>query len=230
MFVYTQPQDIHVSVIDREGRSVPSGENYPSGFNPPYASRVARIDACFGKFMDALRKAGMYDNSVVIVTADHGDSLGERGRWGHAYTLFPEIVRVPLIIHLPPAMKAKLTYDAKRIAFLTDITPTLYSLLGEKPPNDPIFGRPLFTAEADQEDYARDSYLVVSSYAPVYGTLDREGRKLYIADGVNYRDYYYDLSDESRGGSQPISDELRRTNQARIRKMVLQIAKFYRLP
>jgi hypothetical protein len=231
MFVYTQPQNIHVSVIDREGRSVPPGENYPTGFNPPYASRVAHLDGCFGGFVAALKKAGMYDNSIIVVTADHGDSLGERGRWGHAYTLFPEIVRIPLLIHLPEAVKSKYAYNPKSVAFLTDITPSLYYLLGEKPANDPMLGRPLFTTDASEQDaYARDSYLVVSSYAPVYGVLDSNGRMLYIADGVNYRDYYYDLSEDSKGASKPISDDLRRSNEARIRKLVLQIAKFYRLP
>ena len=227
IFAYTQPQNIHISVIDREGRSVPPGENYPSGFNPPYASRVAHMDACFGHFIDQLKKTGQYDNSIIVVTADHGDSLGERGRWGHAYTLFPEVVQVPLLIHLPASMRSSLAVDPKAIAFLTDITPTLYYLLGEKPVSDPILGRPLFTAQASEQDaYARDAYLVVSSYAPVYGVLDREGRTLYIADGVNYRDYYYDLAD-GRSTSKPISDELRRNSQARIRKLVLQIGRFY---
>jgi len=230
MFVYTQPQNLHVSVIDREGHSVLPGVRLPQGFNPPYASRVARIDRCFGQFIGALKKAGMYDNSVIVVTADHGDSLGEHGRWGHAYTIFPEILRVPLIIHLPPAMKAKLAYDTNAPAFLTDITPTLYYLLGEKPKIDPIMGRPLFTNTlAEQYPYLRDWYLVVSSYAPVYGVLNRDATSLYIADGVDYRDYFYDLSHDPDGVAKPITDELRTREQALIRQRVLEIAKFYRL-
>ena len=231
LFVYTQPQNIHVSVIDREGRSVPPGETYPTVFDAPYASRVAQMDRCFGSFIDALKKAGLYDESVIIITADHGDSLGEHGRWGHAYTLFPEIVRVPLVVHLPASMKSKLAYDTKSVAFTTDISPSLYYLLGEKPANDPMLGRPLFTADlAEQQAYARDSYLVVSSYAPVYGVLDAKGRMLYIADGVNYRDYYYDLAEDPHGAAKPVTDDVRQANEARIRKLVLQIARFYRLP
>ena len=53
VFAYTQPQDIHVSVIEKEGRSSVSGD-YP-GFFAPYASRVARMDACFGRFVDSLK-------------------------------------------------------------------------------------------------------------------------------------------------------------------------------
>ncbi|HVP43803.1 MAG TPA: sulfatase-like hydrolase/transferase [Terriglobales bacterium] len=230
MFVYTQPQNIHVSVIDREGRSVPPGATFPPGFNPPYAARVARMDRCFGQFIGALKKAGMYDDSVIIVTADHGDSLGERGRWGHAYAIFPEILRVPLIFHLPPALKAKLAYDTKKPAFLTDITPTLYYLLAAKPRNDPLFGRPLFTETiAEQTPYLRDSYLVASSYAPVYGLLSRDGSNLYIADGVNYREYFYDLAQDPRGVTRPVTDALRTREQGLIRQHLKEIAQFYHL-
>ena len=230
MFVYTQPQNLHISVINREGRWVPPGVSFPRGFDAPYASRVAHIDRCFGQFIGVLKKAGMYDNSVIVVAADHGDSLGERGRWGHAYTIFPEIVRVPLIIHLPPAMKAELAYDTRAPAFLTDITPTLYYLLGQRPKNDPVLGRPLFTTTiAEQYPYQRNCYLVVSSYAPVYGVLSRDGGSLYIADGVDYRDYFFDLSHNPLGVAKPITDELRSHEQGLIRQQVIAIAKFYGL-
>jgi hypothetical protein len=231
VFVYTQPQNIHVSVIDREGRSVPAGESFPAGFNPPYASRVAHMDHCFGDFIAALKKSGMYDNSIIIVTADHGDSLGERGRWGHAYTIYPEIVRVPLIVHLPPAMKARVAWDPQAVAFLSDITPSLYYLLGQKPIlENPMFGRPLFTASLDeQRSYQQDAYLVASSYAPVYGELTQNGRYLYIADGVNFKDYYYDLQGDTRGGSLPINAQLRAQQRGLIKEQVQSIARFYGL-
>jgi hypothetical protein len=121
MFAYTQPQNIHVSVINREGRSVPPGETY-SGFDAPYASRIKAMDQCFGDFIRFLKSIGLYDNSIVVLTSDHGDSLGERG---HAYNVVPEVVRVPLIIHLPATMKS-LAFDQTDPSFLIDITPSLY--------------------------------------------------------------------------------------------------------
>ena len=81
VFVYTQAQNIHVSVIDRAGRSVPEGAIFPAGFDPAYASRLQTIDGCIGRFVDTLKKDGIYDDSVIVVTSDHGDSLGEMGRW-----------------------------------------------------------------------------------------------------------------------------------------------------
>ena len=231
VFVYTQPQNIHVSTISREGSSVPAGESYP-GFYPPVAARVKQLDQAFGGFLDTLRELGMYDDSVVILTADHGDSLGEDGRFGHAYTIYPEILRIPIIVHLPTWMRG-LSVDAGAVAMSTDLTPTLFYLLGQRPTiNDPLFGRPLFTERAIERDaYKRnDGFVVASSYGPVYGLLAGDGSSLYIADAANYRDYYYDLTTGEAGTAQPVTEAVRRAAVARIRNEVVEVARLFRIP
>jgi arylsulfatase A-like enzyme len=227
LFAYTQPQNIHISVIHREGESVLDGESYP-GFYAPYASRLKRIDACFGSFVQFLKASGRYEKSIIILTADHGDSLGEGGRWGHAYTLFPEIVEVPLIIHLPQAMQAGLSVDPRTLAFLTDITPTLYYVLGHRPiVRNELFGRPLFMEKPGEEaPYLRDSYLMASSYGPVYGLLKNQGHSLYVADGVNYKDYLFDLQD-SLGMNRRVSLPIREENEKTIHDGIVAIGHFY---
>ena len=123
---------------------VPAGETYP-GFFAPVASSVRFVDGCFGGFIDSLKRAGLYDRSIIVLTSDHGDSLGEEGRWGHAFFLYPEVMRVPLIIHLPSSLRQQVSADPDAVAFSTDITPTLYALLGHEPMDlGPLFGRPLF--------------------------------------------------------------------------------------
>jgi arylsulfatase A-like enzyme len=87
-FVYSLPQDVHVSVINREGNGSVDGGSYP-GLYAPYASRVRRMDACFGSFVDDLKARGLFDRSIIIVTADHGDSLGEEGRMVTPTPSFP---------------------------------------------------------------------------------------------------------------------------------------------
>jgi hypothetical protein len=228
LFAYTQPQNIHISVIHRQGESVPKGETYP-GFYAPYASRLKRMDACFGRFVEVLKQSGRYDNSIVMLTSDHGDSLGEGGRWGHAYTLYPEIIKIPLIIHLPAKMRAALSIDTRSLAFLTDITPTLYYLLGHRPiVRNELFGRPLFMepAAGPATSYLRDSYLMASSYGPVYGVLGGQGRSLYVADGVNYKDYLFDLGDPL-GSSKRLSAPVREENEKTIRDGITAIGHFY---
>ncbi len=231
VFVYTQAQNIHVSVIDREGRSVPSGARFPPEFDAAYASRVQKIDACLGRFVETLKKNGMYDDSIIVVTSDHGDSLGEMGRWGHAYTIFPEIVRVPLLVHLPAWLREGVNDDPDAATFLTDLTPSLYYLLGQRPVmNNAVFGRPLFTATLEeQKRYLRDSYLLVSSYAPVYGLLTHNGHSLYIADGVNFREYAYQLTPDGTSREAPITNREKDDAQNKIRQQINAIAGFYKL-
>lgn len=228
IFAYTQPQNIHVSVINREGRSVPAGERYP-GFDAAYASRIKAMDTCFGGFIQFLKDKGLYDNSIVVLAADHGDSLGERGRWGHAYNVVPEVVRVPLIMHLPAEMRS-LSFNPDSPAFLIDITPSLYYLLGHRPiVKDELFGKPLFTVTpGESAGYARSSYLVASSYGPVYGLLQDEGRSLYVADGVEYGDHLYrwDSAGVSDG---TVTPEIRASRQQQIRDDVSAISRFYGL-
>lgn len=227
IFAYTQPQNIHVSVINREGSSVPAGENYP-GFNNAYASRVKAMDKCFGEFIQFLKNNGLYDNSILVLTSDHGDSLGERGRWGHAYNVVPEVARVPLIIHLPPVMR-DLSFDAAAPSFLIDITPSLYYLLGHHPiASNDLFGRPLFT-QTPQEipRYLRSSYVIASSYGPVYGLLENDGHSLYVADGVEYTDHLYEWGEGPSVSSSVVTAEIRADRQQQIRDYINKIAQFY---
>lgn len=229
IFAYLQPQDIHISVLNRSAKSAPAAEEYP-GFHAPYAAAIRNMDGCFGSFIEDLKSTGLYANSIVILTSDHGDSLGEEGRWGHAYTIFPEILRVPLIVHLPESLRREVTWDDGLIAFTSDLTPSLYYLLGHRPiVADPVFGRPLFTeTPGEVQQYAQDAYLVASSYGPNYGILRRNGRLLFIADGINFRDYLFDLSDANAAKSLTITESMRAEYYKLIRERVEAINRFYR--
>jgi len=228
MFVYTEPQNVHRVVLKDKGEPVPSGEHYP-GFYAPYAAQVKYMDRCFGEFIAFLKSNGLYDNSIVILTSDHGDSLGESGRWGHSYWMFPEILRVPLMIHLPVGMQRGLSSDLKAVAFTTDITPTLYYLLGRRPiARNPIIGRPLITAtEKEHDEYLQKSYLLVSSYGPVYGILGDEGRSLFIADAVNRTSYFFNLADDPKATRNKLTAPIQSENEKLIREMIESINQFY---
>lgn len=231
VFAYTQPQNIHVSVIDHDGRSAPDKEAVPAGFDRAYASRVRHMDGCFGSFIHFLKQNGMYENSVVVLTSDHGDFLGERGQWGHAYSLSPEIVRVPLIVHLPEWARKHTAFDNNDVAFTTDITPSLYYLLGQKPlVRNGIYGRALFALAGERPvGELHESYLLASSYAPVYGLLMSHGHLLYVADAVNYADSAYEIGSDGSNSQIAVTPELRKRGQEGIRDQVNEVAHFYRL-
>lgn len=199
VFVYTQPQNLHtVSLFRRRGERGPA-RAYP-GFNAEYAAELERVDACLGGFVEWLKARGLYDESVIVLTSDHGDSPGEFGRIGHTNKLFPEVLRVPLIVRVPERWRAGLTWDAKEVAFTVDITPTLYYLLGHRPlRSSPVLGRPLLAlTDEERRAYLQPSYLVASSYGPVFGLLDAEGRSLFIVDAFSETTQFYDLRRSER--------------------------------
>jgi arylsulfatase A-like enzyme len=226
IFALTRPLDLHVSKI--RGASAPEGESYP-GFDGAYAARVRRIDACFGQFVDTLKQTGLYADSVIVLMADHGDSLGEEQRWGHAYTLFPEVMRIPLIVHLPPALAAQFTADVSRVSVSTDVTPTLYALLGYRPADlGPLFGASLLNpAHADASLPRTAATLLASSYGAVYGVLSENGQSLYIADAINEREYAYEIHDGLLGTRVGIGDTDRVRNRQLIREEIGQLAAAY---
>ncbi len=227
-FVYSLPQDVHIAAITREGAAPVDGASY-GAFYAPYASRVRRLDACFGEFIDDLKRRGLFDHSLIVVTADHGDSLGEQGRMGHAYTIFPEILQVPLIVHLPSAW-AGVRADTAAPASTIDLTPTLYALLGHEPrPPAAFFGHPLFRKDgAPAPPRSTDPQVVASSYGSVYGTLLDDARRLYVFDGIALREYAYELDGTGAGRSTAIADEDRVRGQRAIREAVEGIARLYR--
>ncbi len=225
IFAHSRSLNLHISKLQvRIGAPDPAY----GGFQEPAAAAVRRMDACFGRFITYLKDAGLYDNSIVVLTADHGDALGEAKRWGHAYTLFPEIVRVPLLMHIPSRLRARVTADVDAASYSTDITPSLYALLGYtlKPTEWPL-GRSLFVPPGTDVSWRRhEPALVASSYGAVYGVLRDNGQSLYIADGVNVRDYAYDLH-----GLKPlrtgVTPAARRENRAFIREHVGALASMY---
>ncbi|MCC7416825.1 MAG: sulfatase-like hydrolase/transferase [Acidobacteria bacterium] len=225
IFGHMRTLDLHIGNI--WGAGAPPGEAYP-GFVASYAARVRSIDGCFGRFLAFLRERHLYDHSVIVLTADHGDSLGEEGRWGHGFTAFPEVMRIPLIVHLPAALRRDVAADLSRVSFATDITPTLYALLGEAPRDlGPQFGSPLFAAGAGLVDRRREAFLIASSYGPTWGLIQDNGRSLFIADATHGRDYAFDLLHGEAGRRVAIAAADRAANHRRIRDEVATLAARY---
>jgi len=63
-----------------------------------YDEEIAYTDDQVGRFIDGLRERGIWDEALVVLTADHGESLHDHGERGHGSTLYNELIRVPLVI------------------------------------------------------------------------------------------------------------------------------------
>jgi arylsulfatase A-like enzyme len=92
-----------------------------------YDSNVSYQDEVLGKLIAKLEEAGIWDKTMLIVTADHGDEQWEDGRVGHGASSRDMLVHVPLLIHYPPMVQAgKITEGSEII----DIVPTIADALG----------------------------------------------------------------------------------------------------
>ena len=90
-----------------------------------YDAEIAYLDHELGKLFDYLKHIGRYDSSLIVVTADHGELLGEHGLYEHRCQLYEGVIRVPLIIKLPGNLK---TGRISKLINLTDVYATILSL------------------------------------------------------------------------------------------------------
>ncbi len=120
----------------RVGASVPKTEPFTPELQRElrhgYYACISYIDAQLGKVVEALKEAGEYENTIIVLWSDHGFNLGEMGYWGKA-TNYEVATRVPFIIKAPGKAKQAKT-DA--LVELVDIFPTLNELAGLENPSN----------------------------------------------------------------------------------------------
>ena len=98
----------------------------------PYDGEIAFANAIVASVLDRMRPLGLLDGTLVVVTADHGESLGDHGEETHSMLVYEAAIRVPLILWRPGRVPAgRVVTEPVR---LTDVAPTLLELLGATPP------------------------------------------------------------------------------------------------
>lgn len=123
-----------------------------------YDEKIQRADEKFAQFVEEYKKLGLFEKTIFILTSDHGEELYEHGRIDHGYSLYEELIRVPLIIALPSLDKGQ--KNNSQVASI-DLMPTIFELLGINPEESvqkQMAGRSLipFMREGDG---SRDVYL-----------------------------------------------------------------------
>jgi arylsulfatase A-like enzyme len=120
-----------------------------------YYGGVSEADARIGSLLDALERRGILDDTLVILTADHGESLGEQGLWEHGHMAQTNL-RIPLVMRLP--RKVPPGSRVPGIVEEIDIVPTVCDLLGiRSAAPETIDGRsalPLVRGEGEPKDYS----------------------------------------------------------------------------
>lgn len=96
-----------------------------------YDTEVAFVDESIGQVLASLGRLGLKENTIVVLTSDHGESFGEHGYWGHGRNLFEQGLRIPMSItwsgHIRPTR-------IEAPALITDLAPTLLGLLNLNAP------------------------------------------------------------------------------------------------
>ncbi|MFY9562226.1 MAG: sulfatase-like hydrolase/transferase [Terriglobales bacterium] len=128
----------------------------PEPYSREYADRlydgeIAFADEQVGRLLRFLKEKGSYQNTVIILAGDHGESLGEHGEKTHGFFIYNATMHVPLIIHLPGKAAALAVGDP---VSLVDLMPTVLSAVGLGIPSQ-VQGRSLLPVlrgeKADRE-------------------------------------------------------------------------------
>ena len=111
-----------------------------------YDGGIAYIDSQIGQLVDWLKRQNLYDNTMIVVTADHGEAFGEKGLFLHGNSLYANLLHVPLLVKYPHSAHTGMV-DAP--VSLLDIFPTVMKVAGVTPPAT-LQGRDLQDPEALQ--------------------------------------------------------------------------------
>ncbi|WP_170334635.1 choline-sulfatase [Ruegeria arenilitoris] len=161
-----------------EASVVPLSEEEVRRARRAYLANVSYFDSKVGEIVKAIEDIGESDNTIIIVTADHGDMLGERGLW-YKMNFFEHSARVPLIM-----AGAGVSHGvAGNACSLLDLLPTFIDIAGGSAATlgEPVDGRslmPLARGEADPVDEAIGEYCAEMTPYPVF--MIRRGPLKYI--------------------------------------------------
>jgi arylsulfatase A-like enzyme len=133
-----------------------------------YDAETRFTDLEIGRLLDALRERKLYDDTVIIITSDHGEAFGEHGGFGHYKALYEELFRVPLVIHVPTQTSA--TVDTQ--VGLVDLKPTILDYGGLEIPES-TSGESLLPVIEDSQYNRTDVRHVIGHGDPLGVRTDR---------------------------------------------------------
>jgi len=163
-----------------------------------YDSEIAFTDRELGRFLDRLKEAGLFDDALIVVTSDHGEEFGERGWYGHQWSLHQELLHVPLVVKWPGQdTRANCGY-----ATHVDLAPTILQAAGcaetFQGDGQPLqegnswIKRPLFSQTVrnkEQDQFHKES---VDQVSLLYGD------KKVILNNLGRRLTFFDLTTDAR--------------------------------
>jgi arylsulfatase A-like enzyme len=157
----------------------PSEMYYRRYKDKPYYGEVALVDDAIGEIIGSLERYGVADNTLVILTADHGEALGDHGEITHGFFVYEATQHVPLIFYCPGLIQDGRDVDGA--VSIVDIFPTVLNMLGIDTPA-PVQGESLVPllyrkSKVDRPIYEETLYgTEIFGWAPLYA-VEKEGWK-----------------------------------------------------
>ena len=216
-----------------------SPEPFRSEFkNHPYDGEVAYVDFYLGELFSYLRNEGVFEKTVIVFTADHGESLGEHGEKAHGYFAYNSTIWIPLIVYLPGAGKNQVNQTVSHI----DIFPTVCDILnvekpsflqgtsllpllrGKKLSEKPIYFESLYPyysrGWAPLRGYISDGEKFIDSPIPEIYDLDRDFDELInLVERKELGKYKSKLASIIRDQPQSEEEESRRIDREALQKL-----------
>jgi arylsulfatase A-like enzyme len=172
-----------------------------------YDGEIAYWDQQFGLMMDDLERRDLLENSLIVLTSDHGQMFGEHGKWVHRNSLYEEVLRVPLLFRYREVLPQEKVLN-EAVDHL-DVTPTLLEFAGIDPPEHmrgrslvplmkgerPLDGRPIYAEMAGETDPAGDAYWIVPR-SNLYA-IKEDGHKLIHVQQAPHLDRLYKVEGSS---------------------------------
>jgi arylsulfatase A-like enzyme len=151
-----------------------------------YDAEIRHMDAAFGRVVAALRRLGVYDESAILFTSDHGESLGEHDYYfEHGRFAYDATLRIPLLVKAPGQRAGEVVHD--QVSTL-DVLPTLLALIGLEATPDAA-GRDLVAGRASERPLLVESS---DGYPAKYHGI-RSRRWKYVVRDADADEELYDL-------------------------------------
>ena len=157
-----------------------------------YDAEARYVDASLGRLVAWLKQRALYDDTLLVLTSDHGEEFWEHGALGHGHSMYDEVLRVPLVVKLPGArQRGVLPGPVSTVA----VTPTILDLAGV-PYSDQDMSSPSLRPLFDGRTAAAAPIVSTSQMLFDRRETVRFDRYRYIVSRVDGREELYDLDSD----------------------------------
>lgn len=161
-----------------------------------YDGEIRYTDDSLGRFLAHLRRRGLEQSTLVLVTSDHGEEFLDHGSWEHQKTLYEEVVRVPLVLHAPGVAPRREPQPAS----LLDVAPSVLSWAGVPVPPG-MQGRSLLRPLEARESYGETDHTVDRKPLLFLRGGARSWKAIFALDRAGTRvlsEQWYDLASDPK--------------------------------